>query len=300
MHGNAIRLLFLAHLVALVFGLAGMLIALPRPGLWAGSRFGAAVFDIGMRYGGTAHIVLGALAMLAFGCYRIGWRRTLIFFGTAVPISLAAELVGTSTGWPFGNYAYTDFLGYKIAGHVPFTIPLSWFYFGFAAYLLANSIVAHAAARYRAALTVAVGAYLLTVWDLVLDPAMAHEEMTIRFWTWSESGAYVGMPLQNFAGWTLTAALFMGLSRLLWRQPLAPQAYPTAIPAGVYGANMLFAIVLAASVGLWLPIVLGSMLGLLPVALAWRLRPPAPPAEAEGGASGTPARSTLATPPRQA
>jgi putative membrane protein len=236
-----------------------------------------------MRYGGAVHIIVGALTMLAFGGYWIGWGRTLIFFGMAVPVSFVAELIGTSTGWPFGNYAYTDFLGYKIAGHVPFTIPLSWFYFGFAAYLLANTLITRFARRGRAALAVIVGAYLLTVWDLVLDPAMAHEEMTIRFWNWSESGVYVGMPLQNFVGWTLTAAL----SRLLWRQDLEPATYPIGLPSGIYLANMLFAIVLAASVGLWLPIILSSVLGILPVTLLWHARLPGPPVGRRGGVADT-------------
>lgn len=267
------RLLFLGHMLALVFGLGGILIAIPRPELWADSAFGADVFNAGMRYGGSVHIILGALTMLAFGGYWLGWRRTLIFFGVTVPVSFAAELIGTTTGWPFGNYAYTDFLGYKLIGHVPFTIPLSWFYFGFASYLLANALVGSYIARYRTVLTIVGGAYLLTVWDLALDPAMAHEDMTVRFWNWSESGAYVGMPLQNFAGWAVTAMTFMAVSRLLWRQDVRPSEYPTWLPFGIYAANMLFAIVLALSVGLWVPAMLGVVLGLIPAAAAWHSHP---------------------------
>ena len=266
-----VRLLFLCHLAALGFGLGGLLIALPHPELWAGSRNAADVFDFGMHYAGSLHIILGALTMLVFGVVALGWRRTLIFFTASASLSLAAELIGTGTGWPFGNYAYTSFLGHKVLGHVPFTIPLSWFYVGFATYLLANTLAGRYAPRARGLAAVLGGAALLTVWDLVLDPAMAHDDMIVKFWTWSKSGPYFGMPLQNFAGWALNAALFMAIARLLWRHDPEPREYPVWVPFGVYVANTLFAMALALSVGLWQPIVLAAVLGVIPATLALRL-----------------------------
>ncbi|MFW6074592.1 MAG: carotenoid biosynthesis protein [Chloroflexota bacterium] len=210
---NRIWLLFIGHVAALAFGLGGILIALPNPHLWAGSEWGADVFQFGMNYGGSLHIVLGAATMVLFGGMVIGWQRTLIFFAVTVALSLSSELIGTGTGWPFGNYEYTSGLGYKVLGRVPFTIPLSWFYIGFASYLLANTLVAQKQLKWRAPLTVLFGAYLLTVWDLVLDPAMAHEDLPIRFWTWFETGAYFGMPVKNFGGWILTG---FGVIAFLW------------------------------------------------------------------------------------
>jgi hypothetical protein len=79
---------------------------------------------------------------------------------------------------------------------------------GLASYLLGGTL-----ARWHPVWGVALGAYFLTVWDLALDPAMAHPSLALNFWIWRQSGAYFGMPVQNFLGWTATAALFMGLSR---------------------------------------------------------------------------------------
>ncbi len=271
-----VRILFFAHLAALIFGLAGILIALPHPEWWAGSRYGADVFTFGMTYGGSLHIILGAATMLAFGGITIGWRRTLIFFIVTVMLSLSSELIGTGTGWPFGNYEYTSGLGYKVLGRVPFTIPLSWFYVGFASYLLMNTLAESKARRYQGALAVLGGAYLLTVWDLVLDPAMAHESLAIQFWTWFETGPYFGMPLQNFVGWAFTAFVFMGASRLLWRGDVRSTDYTSTIPFAIFVVNMLFAMVLSAGVGLWGPIVLAIIFGITPAAVAWRSRPADP------------------------
>lgn len=254
------------HLAALVFGLAGLLIAIPNPELWADSEFGARVYEFGMRYAGSLHIVFGAAAMLCWGIAAIGVRRTAIFFAAAVPISLTSELLGTSTGEPFGNYAYTSFLGYKVLDHVPFSIPLSWFYVGFATYMIGHALATQWRLKPSWVYAVIFGAWLLTVWDLVLDPAMAHESLAVRFWVWHETGPYFGMPTQNFIGWTLTAIVFMIVARLLWMGDPSGDGRQLAIwfPVAVYAANIAFASALSASVDLWIPILLAVVFGLLP------------------------------------
>lgn len=276
--GSAIRpmqvavALLAGHLMALIFGLAGLLIAIPNPDLWADSNMGVRVYDFGMRYAGSLHIILGAGAMFAWGIAAIGFRRTALFFLSAVPISLTSELLGTSTGEPFGNYAYTSFLGYKVLDHVPFSIPLSWFYVGFATYMIGHGLAMRLNVRPRWLYAVIIGAWLLTVWDLVLDPAMAHESLAVKFWVWSESGPYFGMPTQNFIGWTLTAIVFMVVARLLWMgdPPGSPKTLMILFPLAVYAANIVFASALSASVDLWAPILLAVAFGLVPAAFVLR------------------------------
>jgi uncharacterized membrane protein len=268
--------LFAAHLAALVFGLVGLLIMLPHPALWASDPNAVKVFDWSMKYAGSLHILLGAATMLAVGALSLGRRRTAIFFVVATSLSLGSELIGTGTGWPFGNYAYTSFLGHKVLGRVPFTIPLSWFYMGLASYLLGSLLAARLGVRRRTAWSLALGVWFLTVWDLVLDPAMAHHALRVQFWHWDESGPYFGMPIKNFVGWSLTGLLFMAISRALWRRQLDSDALPMRFPLAVYAANVAFAMVLSAGVGLWLPILFAAALGVLPATLAVRaqLRPP--------------------------
>lgn len=282
--------LLIGHLMALGFGLAGLLIAIPNPELWADSAGAVRVYDFGMTYAGSLHIVLGAMAMFAYGIAAIGLRMTAIFFLVTVPISLTSELLGTSTGEPFGNYAYTSFLGYKVLGHVPFSIPLSWFYVGFATYLLGHALASALGARPLGAYAVVGGAWLLTVWDLVLDPAMAHESLGVKFWEWDETGPYFGMPLQNFAGWTLTAVVFMTVARLLWRGDPSVDRDRLRIwfPLAVYAANIGFASALSASVGLELPIVLAIVFGLLPASLALVRFGPRPRQRFADGARASP------------
>ncbi|HET8522825.1 MAG TPA: carotenoid biosynthesis protein [Thermomicrobiales bacterium] len=269
------RVLIIAHLVALVFGLVGLLIMLPHPDLWSSDPHAVRVFDFSMRYAGSTHILFGAAAMFTYGLVALGWRKTVIFAACAYSISICAELIGTGTGWPFGNYSYTDFLGYKVLGRVPFTIPMSWFYMGFASYLLGTVLAARRGVKRQTLWSLALGVWLLTAWDLVLDPAMAHPSLRVQFWVWHESGPYFGMPIRNLVGWSLTGLLFMVASRWLWRSQADGRTLPATIPLIVYTANLGFAMVLSAGVGLWVPILLSALLGLVPAVIAANRRLPA-------------------------
>ena len=92
---------------------------------------------------------------------------------------------------------------------------------------------------------------------------MAHHSLRIRFWEWSDTGAYFGMPVKNLIGWSVTGLVFMVLSRLIWREDVEFRTIPI-IPLGVYLANLIFAMVISASVGLWLPDPPLRLLGVIP------------------------------------
>jgi len=46
----------------------------------------------------------------------------------------------------------------------------------------------------------AVGGLVMTAWDLIMDPIMVYG----GHWVWDVTGAYHGIPLQNYWGWWLT------------------------------------------------------------------------------------------------
>ncbi len=262
--------LLVAHVAAVIFGLAGLLYAIPHPEWWVRSPLAVGLFPYAVEYGGTLHIVLGAMAVMALGFTVLGSVNTLVFFAASVALSLGMELLGTGTGWPFGAYEYTTGLGYQVLDRVPFTIPLSWFYMGLCSYLLAQLILERLRPRWPGWAVIGLGVWLLTAWDLVLDPAMAHPDLAMRFWVWHETGPYVGMPLVNFAGWAATAASFMWISRLCWHAPARSEETPVSFVLAIYMVNMGFAIALSASIPLQLPIVLAVVFGVLPALLVLR------------------------------
>jgi uncharacterized membrane protein len=256
--------LFALHALALLLGLFGLLIALPHPELFAGNAAATAFYAKAMTGTGGTAMFLGALTMIAFGLRQLGARRTLVFFLAATIISASAELTGTKTGWPFGGYEYTNFLGPKLLGRVPAAIPLSWFYMGFASLLIANAI-----ARNRLWWSLLLGTWLLVSWDLVLDPSMAAPNLQyIHFWIWHETGPYFGMPLRNLAGWAGTGFLFIAVGRLAWNEPVAPPT-PVALPYAVYAINIVWSMILSVAAGMWPTAIAAILVSLIPATFAF-------------------------------
>ena len=263
------RACFSIHIASLVFGLAGLLIVLPNTAFIAGlPEFGQRAFGWSMAGGGAVYMISGAIAVSLYAYRSLGLWHWLSFMLPALGVSLGAELLGTSTGFPFGQYHYLTGLGYKVAGLVPFTIPLSWFYLGFSAYLLAYMGLT-GLGKLRVLGAIAFGSLLLTSWDFVLDPAMS--QTTMPFWAWDQPGAFFGMPYQNFAGWFGTGAIFMAIAALLWKvKPLEITRLPLGLPLAVYMSNFTFAMVISLDGEIYFPILLGVLLGVLPAWLLYR------------------------------
>lgn len=270
------RVCLFGHLASMAFGLAGLLLVMPHPEFLAHVPAGSTLFQWSMAGGGVVYILLGALTVALHAYRTLGLTALLGFFIPSVGISLSSELLGTSIGFPFGDYNYLNGLGYKIAGLVPFTIPLSWFYLGLSSYLLARAGLAKIAPSahlgvLRVLGAILLGATLLMSWDFVLDPAMSQTAMP--FWHWHKPGAFFGMPYQNFAGWLGTGAVFMAIATLIWgnrAQAFNLNREQLNTPLAIYLGNFAFATVMSLAAGFWVPILLGILLGALPAVLCWR------------------------------
>ncbi|GAB4351603.1 MAG: carotenoid biosynthesis protein [Cyanophyceae cyanobacterium] len=272
------RICAIGHGLSMAFGIIGLLYVMPNPDFVASlPPLGLQVFQWSLSLGGVGYIVLGALAMVLFLGQSVGWRRCALFFVPAVALSLGSELLGTSTGFPFGAYHYLTGLGYKVAGLVPFTIPLSWFYMGALCYVLARAVleVLKAPVWVQRFGAVAVGAVLLTGWDLVLDPAMS--QTAFPFWEFEEVGAFFGMPYRNLSGWVGTGAVFMTVAALLWNsKPVNLTRDRGALLAILYVVNFGFgAIITLGSLDsqFWIPTALSVLVGVVPVLVGWWLLP---------------------------
>ena len=270
---KAERFCLIGHIVSMVFGLAGLLLVVPHAEVILNlAEAGQTAMQWSMAWGGVVYMVLGAAAVALYAYRQLGLKPLLTFMLPAIFLSLGSELLGTSTGFPFGHYSYLSGLGYKIAGLVPFTIPLSWFYVGLVAYLIARAglKVEQKPSLLRHLGAIAFGALTLTSWDFVLDPAMS--QTAIPFWYWQQPGAFFGMPYQNFAGWLGTGALFMTVAAVLWQQtPLNLQRSQLGVPLVVYLSNFAFATVMSLAAGFWIPVLLGLFVGVAPILILWWL-----------------------------
>jgi putative membrane protein len=143
-----------------------------------------------------------------------GWRRTGVFFAASAIVSYLMEEVGVRSGLVFGAYHYGDLLGPKL-GHVPVIIPLAWFMMIYPSWMVARELLRGVDARGLAGVTAiaTAAAFVMTGWDVVMDPGMA----AAGNWIWEKGGAYFGVPRHNYLGWLITTFLVYWIVGLLWR-----------------------------------------------------------------------------------
>ena len=161
-------------------------------------------------------MILAAIAFtFAHGSQLLGWKQIILLAGLSLCISLGMESLGVATGLVYGPYHYTNRLGPMFLGLVPFLIPLAWLMMIYPSWVIARRVSQGWWRGLRADVgTAAIGALVMTAWDLVLDPLMSNAQ----HWVWEKPGDFFGVPLHNFAGWWLTAFLILGSFNLLRRR----------------------------------------------------------------------------------
>src|SRR5918999_241547 len=195
--------------------------AAPRPLLAASVLFfGAAYLTVTFPHtpgAGVASFVstfLIALPSFVALWQFLGPKRAILSLLCLSAFGYAIETTGVLTGFPYGPFYYGDALGPKVAGLVPYLLPLSWVPLVLGA-VAATAPEGKAGPRHRF-LPILSAAVLLTLVDGVLDPGAA----SLGFWVWPEGGIYYGVPVTNYLGWLLSsmlaAAILLALGRRRW------------------------------------------------------------------------------------
>ncbi|RJT02163.1 bisanhydrobacterioruberin hydratase [Halococcus sp. IIIV-5B] len=148
-------------------------------------------------------ILLGTVVMrlpLVAGVAPLVDRRAAIGIGVLVAYAFGIELIGVTTGWPYGEFEYLIELGPMLFGEVPLGLPVFFLPLVLNSYLLCLLLLGERA-RNRAVRLVAVIVTVLLV-DVVLDPGA----VAVGFWSYS-GGAFYGVPVSNYLGWVLSATV---------------------------------------------------------------------------------------------
>ena len=276
------RLALAGHVVLLlVSGIAFATFLAPPAPAWLQTPANQKVAAFMFTFGGQTTVVLGAFAGILHAASRLGWRTAVGIFVVAFSISLASELTGTTTGYPFGPYSYSTQLGHLIGGRVPFNIPTSWFYMLYSSLAICGRLLVprdDSASKWRWA---AVAALVLTAWDVSMDPAM----VATTHWFWHLpslegasafrrvflSGFFYGMPLTNWLGW-LATGLVVARAMLAIVPPSrwAERVSPSRLPLVLYAANGVLPLMICAGRGMWWAVTLGAAAMGIPLVLAVR------------------------------
>ena len=276
-----------AHCALTIFsGIAFATFLSPPFPEWLQTPTNQRIMAFGYKWGGQSTVVLGALAGVLHAMGRLGRRTGVVIFLASFSISLGSELLGTSTGLPFGPYSYTTQLGYKILGLVPFNIPTSWFFMLYCSLAICGRLLPakdDGTSRWWWAL---IAGFVLTAWDVSMDPAM----VASVHWLWHLpslegmplwqniliGGHFYGMPLTNWLGWLLTGIVVARVMLAIvppsrWARDVSPSNFPLAL----YAVNAVLPLGICLGRGLWLAFVLGAIAMAIPLALAMRKGPKA-------------------------
>lgn len=158
--------------------------------------------------------------------YHKNWSRRFITTGVIIIVGgWIVELIGTKTGFPFGEYGYSRLLRPLIAG-VPLILGLNWLFLVYCSFVITSYIPAANTIRALA------GALLMTGYDLLLEPFAIHTGM----WTWQGNK----VPLSNYIAWFVLSFLFI---RLMYINPPEKNnklgIYLYVYQAGLFAALLL-------------------------------------------------------------
>ena len=193
-------------------------------------------------------VVLSLFAVGLLTTWAVHRMRALVAAGAVVVTTYFVELLGSTTGFPFGAYDYTGALTPQVAG-VPLVVSFAW-----AGITLVVFGMFAGGARWMQLSMMAVS---ITAWDVFLDPQMVGE----GYWQWQPvSLAFRGIPLVNYAGWLATALVNSALVMAICRAPHAAESqiatsrlslitYATLTGLSTIGFMFFFDDVVVAAVG---------------------------------------------------
>ncbi len=175
------------------------------------------------RVGSLVIVVAFALFSFSHLWVSVGFRTAFGLLLICFVVAGGSEVLSVHTGIPYGWYSYTSKLGVGVFG-VPVLVPVCWLMMAYPAARVATLIA-------PVRLVVPVAALALTAWDVFLDPQMVRT----GYWVWARHGEYLGIPLENYAGWLLTAFLVFGLFfKFFPPQPSVRTDWFGALPVTAY------------------------------------------------------------------
>ena len=142
----------------------------------------------------------------------------IIFLVLCFVTGVAVEIVGTSTGYLFGEYAYGKTLGPSIK-NVPWLIGINWFVIIYSCGVTVTLILQKLSIRLEAITgapsqairffsIVSDGAMLAVFFDWIMEPAAVQ----LGYWTWLGNGA---IPVYNYLCWFIISLALLSVFTFL-------------------------------------------------------------------------------------
>ncbi len=179
---------------------------------------------VGMFFNKNFFVATTALNLLLMACLLFYTQQKIniafILFAIICFITgIVVEVVGTSTGYLFGQYAYGNMLGWSIKS-VPIVIGINWFIIIYCCGITTHTIMNKLTARLqipegtaypglKSLSVISDGALLAVFFDWIMEPAA----IKLGYWAWLvDDGA---IPSFNYLTWFVVSLALMAAFSLL-------------------------------------------------------------------------------------
>ncbi|MFC4262680.1 carotenoid biosynthesis protein [Ferruginibacter yonginensis] len=178
---------------------------------------GILFFDSNLMAKATPLNMLLMLGLLFYTQEKIN-TPFLVFFAVCFVTGIVVEIIGTSSGLLFGNYAYGPTLGVGVK-NVPLLIGVNWFIIVYCCGVTVYTILQKLSAKLSEVtgaptpaihfITIVVdAAFLAVLFDWVLEPIA----VKLGYWQWLGDGT---IPFYNYVCWFVISAALLAVFNIL-------------------------------------------------------------------------------------
>jgi putative membrane protein len=147
--------------------------------------------------------------VVLIGTHQGNLKKLGYFLAFSYAIGYGVELLGTQTGFPFGNYWYGKNLRPHILG-VPIVIGFNWFILAMASRFVIAKLVK------KPWLIIVVSAGLMVFLDLFIEQVAPN----LGFWHWENNF----VPLENYLAWFVVSLIVQGFAQYWLKESRNPAA----------------------------------------------------------------------------
>lgn len=145
-----------------------------------------AYYDLDLFASFTPLNLLLSASLVLLAAQKEDLSKLISFFLLSFGIGYGVEVLGTQTGFPFGDYRYLENLGIQF-WEVPPIIGINWFLLAYASALWTRQLISNSTFQ------IFIAAALMVGLDFFIEPLCE----ILGFWAWENKVA----PWENYLGW---------------------------------------------------------------------------------------------------
>lgn len=175
----------------------------------------------------------------------LGKNQGLKLLFTLSLFALSIETFAILTGFPYGNFSYSEKIGLKLFETTPWTVPFAWVPLVLGTMSIAQKITN------KPISIIMTSTLLLLCTDFVLDPGA----VILDFWKYDNGGFFYNVPLSNFFGWIISGLIGSFIYYFFTKSK-------TSLPSSNIFLSYFFILLFWTNIAIWKILILPGIIGI--------------------------------------